>query len=63
MYKSCDHTFAICAYKESQYLEECIKSVKNQTVNTETLDKLCGIVALLSFLPLCRGYSKAGRET
>lgn len=25
------HIFAICAYGESQYLEECIKSVKNQT--------------------------------
>ena len=37
MYKSCDHTFAICAYKESQYLEDCIKSVKNQTVNTKVL--------------------------
>ena len=24
------HTFAICAYKESQYLEECIKSVISQ---------------------------------
>lgn len=27
-----NHTFAICAYKESEYLEECIKSLKNQTV-------------------------------
>ncbi|WP_251213108.1 glycosyltransferase family A protein [Adlercreutzia murintestinalis] len=25
-----DHTFAICAYKESPYLEECIVSLKNQ---------------------------------
>ena len=31
-YTEKDHTFAICAYKESQYLEECILSVKNQTV-------------------------------
>ena len=29
MYK---HTFAICAYKESEYLEECIKSLVNQEV-------------------------------
>lgn len=29
-YTENDHTFAICAYKESQYLEECIQSVKNQ---------------------------------
>lgn len=26
------HIFAICAYKESPYLEECILSIKNQTV-------------------------------
>ena len=25
-----NHTFAICAYKESKYLEECINSVLNQ---------------------------------
>ncbi len=25
------HTFAICAYKESPFLEECICSLKNQT--------------------------------
>ena len=25
-----DHTFVVCAYKESQYLEECIKSLENQ---------------------------------
>lgn len=26
------HTFVICAYKESKYLEECILSLKSQTV-------------------------------
>lgn len=26
-----DHTFAICAYKESPYLRECIESLKKQT--------------------------------
>jgi glycosyltransferase involved in cell wall biosynthesis len=31
------HTFVICAYKESEYLEECIKSLKNQTVKSEIL--------------------------
>lgn len=31
------HTFAICAYKESPYLEECIRSVENQTVKSEVL--------------------------
>lgn len=32
-----DHTFAICAYKESQYLEECIRSVLNQNVKSNIL--------------------------
>lgn len=31
------HIFAICAYKESLYLEECIVSLKNQTVKTDIL--------------------------
>lgn len=28
------HTFVICAYKESEYLEECILSLKNQTLES-----------------------------
>lgn len=28
------HVFAICAYKESEYLEKCILSLKNQTLPT-----------------------------
>lgn len=31
------HVFAICAYKESPYLEECIRSLKNQTVETKII--------------------------
>lgn len=31
------HTFAICAYKESEYLEECIKSLVGQTVQSEII--------------------------
>ena len=31
------HTFAICAYKDSPYLEECIKSIVNQKVKTNIL--------------------------
>lgn len=31
------HTFAICAYKESAYLEECIKSLKSQTMPSEII--------------------------
>lgn len=29
-----NHTFAVCAYKESPYLRECIESLVNQTVKT-----------------------------
>ena len=32
-----DHTFTVCAYKESKYLEECIKSLKNQTVKSNII--------------------------
>lgn len=32
-----DHTFAICAYQESNYLEECIQSVLQQTVKTNII--------------------------
>ena len=31
------HTFAICAYKESKYLEECILSLKKQTIKTNII--------------------------
>lgn len=30
-YTAKDHTFVICAYRESPYLEECIQSLLNQT--------------------------------
>ena len=32
-----NHTFAICAYKESAYLEKCIKSLKNQTIKSNII--------------------------
>ena len=32
-----DHTFVICAYKESEYLEECIKSLFSQSVKTNII--------------------------
>ncbi|MBQ9200120.1 MAG: glycosyltransferase family 2 protein [Lachnospiraceae bacterium] len=32
-----DHTFAICAYKESPYLESCIKSVKSQNKKSNVI--------------------------
>ncbi len=32
-----DHTFAVCAYGESPYLEACVKSLLHQTVKTNIL--------------------------
>ena len=31
------HTFVICAYKESPYLEECVESIKNQEQQSNIL--------------------------
>lgn len=31
------HTFAVCAYKESEYLEECVRSLLGQTVKSSIL--------------------------
>ena len=31
------HTFVICAYKESPYLEECVESLKNQEQQSNIL--------------------------
>lgn len=36
-YTAKEHTFAICAYKESKYLEECIVSVINQKERSNIL--------------------------
>ena len=33
-YKPSDHTFVICAYEESPYLEECVRSCLKQKVKT-----------------------------
>ena len=35
--KQYDHTFVVCAYKESQYLKDCIESLKNQSVPSNIL--------------------------
>ncbi len=32
-----DHTFAVCAYKESPYLEECLASLMRQTVSSNRI--------------------------
>lgn len=36
-YTKKDHTFAICAYKESRFLEECIHSLMNQSKGTNII--------------------------
>ena len=36
-YTNRDHTFTVCAYKESRYLEECIQSLERQTVKTNII--------------------------
>lgn len=35
--KNNEHTFVICAYKESPFLEKCIKSLKKQTAESEII--------------------------
>lgn len=37
MEKFNEHTFAICAYKESPFLEACVKSLKEQKIQSEIL--------------------------
>ena len=32
-----NHTFVVCAYKTSEYLEECIESLINQTVKSNII--------------------------
>lgn len=59
------HTFAVCAYKDSPYLEACIKSLKRQTVPvniilcTSTPSKYIQGMAELFNLPL---YVREGKS-
>lgn len=61
-----NHTFVICAYKESQYLEECIKSVINQNVksniivSTSTPNEYIEQLAKKYNLPLYINTGKSG---
>ncbi|MFA9375926.1 MAG: glycosyltransferase family 2 protein [Lachnotalea sp.] len=32
-----NHTFAVCAYKETEFLEKCVKSLVNQTVKSNII--------------------------
>ncbi len=36
-FNALDHTYVLCAYKQSEYLEECIKSLLSQTVKSNIL--------------------------
>ncbi len=36
-YSAEDHTYVLCAYKESEFLEECVKSLLSQTVKSNIL--------------------------
>lgn len=49
-----NHTFAICAYKESEFLEECIQSVVGQTVKTNVI--LCTSTPCEYIENLCKKY-------
>lgn len=61
-----DHTWLVCAYKESPYLEECIQSVLNQTVKsriqiaTSTPCDYISAVAKKYGLPVYINTGKAG---
>lgn len=68
-YKPSDHTFAICAYKESPYLEECIRSVLDQSVRTNVLiatstgnDYIRGLAAKYN-IPLFINEKDAGHSS
>ena len=54
MYTKKDHTFAICAYKESEYLEDCIRSVLNQKIKTNVI--LATSTPNEYILSLCKKY-------
>ena len=49
-----EHTFVICAYKESEYLEECIKSLLGQTVKSKIL--MCTSTPSLFLEELAKQY-------
>ena len=58
MFKSEDHTFVICAYGESPYLEECVCSLKGQSLLTNVImvtstpNEIIGEVAKKYSIPL-----------
>lgn len=66
MEKFDNHTFVICAYKESPFLEECIKSVLNQNVksnviiSTSTLNDYIKNLAQKYSIPVFANNGKSG---
>lgn len=48
------HAFVVCAYKESEYLEACIKSLKSQTVKTDII--ICTSTPNLLIRSIARKY-------
>ena len=55
MYKPSDHTFAICAYGESAYLEDCIKSLRGQSIKTNTI--MCTSTPNSAICQLAKDYN------
>lgn len=66
MYTASDHTFVVCAYGESPYLQDCLASLARQTartriiVTTSTLNPLIHSVAEQFGVPLLVNKGKAG---
>lgn len=54
MYTHADHTFAVCAYKESPYLQECIESLRSQTATTRII--LCTSTPGAYLEGICRQF-------
>lgn len=65
-YTNEDHTFVICAYKNSEYLEECILSLKKQTISssiimvTSTPNDFIDILAEKYSIPVYINEGKTG---
>ena len=61
-----NHTWVVCAYKESKYLEECICSILKQTVkskiiiSTSTPNKYIDDIAAKYKLPVYVNYGESG---
>ena len=65
-YRQGDHTFVVCAYQESPYLEECVRSLKKQKITTNiciatsTPNKYITGIAEKYRLPVFVNYGEKG---